>query len=85
MKDKEQRREILKGLQNCVDEITGDSGIVLTERTKVNEKLGISSLGKIQLLCRVEEHFSVRIPNSSVSRLKRVRDYIDLITELQTL
>lgn len=62
-------------------EITGNDSIVITEKTKIDKKLGLSSLGVVQIICGIEDEFDVEIPNSVIKKLKTVGDLVKYLEE----
>ena len=73
---------MLERLQNIFNNITGREDIVITPKTKLNNKeYNFSSFALIQLVCAIEDEFDVEIPNSKIKKFKTVQDVIDFIEE----
>lgn len=70
---------MIERIQKVFSEVTGQTDISLTEKTKIDKKLGISSLGVIQLICALEDEFDVEIPNSVIKKFKTVKDVINFL------
>ena len=71
---------MLERLQNIFVELTGRTDIVITEKTKLNNKeYNFSSFALIQLICAVEDEFDIEIPNSAIRKFKTVKDIINFI------
>lgn len=71
---------MLERLQNIFIELTGRTDIVITEKTKLNNKeYNFSSFALIQLICAVEDEFDIEIPNSAIRKFKTVKDIINFI------
>jgi len=70
---------MIKRIEKVFSEVTGRTDITFTEKTKIDKKLGISSLGVIQLICGLEDEFDVEIPNSAIKKFKTVKDVIDFL------
>lgn len=67
---------MLKRIEKVFSEVTGQTDVSFTEKTKIDKKLGISSLGIIQLICGLEDEFDVEIPNSAIKKFKTIKDVI---------
>lgn len=70
---------MIKRIEKVFSEVTGQTDISFTEKTKIDKKLGISSLGIIQLICGLEDEFGVEIPNSAIKKFKTVKDVISFL------
>ena len=73
---------MLEELKNIYRNVIGNDDIEITPKTKLNSKR-VSSFGKIQLICAVEDAFDIEIPNSEAKKLKTVQDLMNLITKLK--
>ena len=67
---------MIKRIEKVFTEVTGRTDIIFTEKTKIDKKLGISSLGVIQIVCGLEDEFDVEIPNSAIKKFKTIKDVI---------
>ena len=68
---------MLDELKEIYFELTGNSDAVITLKTKLNDSsLSLSSYGKVQLICAVEDHFGIEIPNDKIRSFKTVGDVI---------
>lgn len=72
---------LLDKLQSIFNEVTGQSDISLTKRTKINDDIGLSSFARIRLLCAVEDEFGIQIPNSALMSFKTVGDIIKYLNK----
>lgn len=71
---------MLERLQNVFNDITGSTDIVITPKTKLNNKeYNFSSFALIQLVCAIEDEFDIEIPNSSIRKFKTVKDVMNFI------
>ena len=52
---------MLEQLKAIYFELTGNSDADITPKTKIADGLGLSSLGKVQLVCAIEDHFDIEI------------------------
>lgn len=71
---------MLERLQNIINEISGRDDIVITPKSKINNKeYNFSSFTLIQLICAIEDEFDIEIPNSQIKKFKTVKDVISFI------
>ena len=70
---------MIRRIEKVFSEVTGRTDVSFTEKTKINKKLGISSLGVIQLICGLEDEFDVEIPNSAIKKFKTIKDVIEFL------
>lgn len=71
---------MLERLQNIFNNITGREDIVITPKTKLNNKeYNFSSFALIQLICAIEDEFDIEIPNSAIRKFKTVKDVLSFI------
>lgn len=66
-------------IEKVFAEVTGQNDIKFTPKTKLDNTLGISSLGLIQLICSIEDEFDIEIPNSAIKKFRTVGDVISFI------
>ena len=66
-------------IEKVFSEVTGKKDISFTPKTRLDNSLGISSLGLIQLICAIEDEFDIEIPNSAIKKFKTVGDVISFI------
>ncbi len=67
---------MLETLKEIYYEVAGNDDIEITPKTKISDGLGLSSFGKVQLICAVEERFDIEIPNKVLASFKTVNDII---------
>ena len=78
-KDEKLKKELLLQLRKLHYTLTGNSDIVLTEKSKLNHTIDLTSLGKIQFICLIEEEFNLEIPNYYIHSLRNFNDLINHI------
>ena len=71
---------MLDKLQQLYNTVSGREDFVLTPKTKI-EHLGLSSLGLIQLICQIEDHFDIEIENRDLVRFKTVKDIVNYLNK----
>lgn len=70
---------MLEILKEIYSEISGDYDTEITPKTKIENDLNLSSLGKIQLICNIEDRFDVEIPATEIRKFKTVKDLIKFL------
>ena len=71
---------MLERLQKIFNETTGRTDIVITPKTKLNNKeYNFSSFAIIQLICAIEDEFDIDIPNAEIKKFKTVNDIIKFL------
>ena len=63
-------------LKTIYYETTGNYDLDLTPAMLLDKDLRLSSYGKIQLICAIEDYFDIEIPNKSLKRFKAVNDIV---------
>ena len=70
---------MLETLKDLYYDLTGNYDVEITPKTKLDSDLSLSSLGKVQLICAIEDHFDIEIPNSKIRSFKTVQDLIKFL------
>ena len=71
---------MLERLQSVFNDITGRTDVIITPKTKLNNKeYDFSSFALIQLICAIEDEFDIEIPNSEIRKFKTVKDVMSFI------
>ena len=60
-------------------DITGDETTEITPKTKINGGLSLSSLGKAQLICEIEDQFDVEFSIDELKSFKTVQNIADCL------
>ena len=67
---------MLEVLKELYYEVTGNYDFEITPKTKLDGDIGLSSFGKIQLVCALEDRFDISIPNKTLASFKTVDDIL---------
>ena len=67
---------MLEKLKAIYLDMTGNEDFDITPKTKIADGLGLSSFGKVQLVCAIEDHFDIEIPNKALASFKTVGDIV---------
>ena len=62
-------------LQHLYNEVAGREDLVLSAEDRL-EKLELSSLGLIQLICAIEDQFDIAVSNRELAAFKTVGDVL---------
>lgn len=79
--DKEKEILIIKELNDLFQKLTGNKEITLTTRSKINESIGLTSLGVVQYACMIEDYFGISIPNKILHSFRKINDIIKYINK----
>lgn len=71
--------EIRERLQKIYEDLSGRTDIKIEPKTKIDESIGLTSLGKIQYVVLIEEDFGLEIPNTVLHSVKTADDMIKYI------
>jgi acyl carrier protein len=74
-------QEILSGLADIVNEITGVPASDVQLDKAFTDDLDIDSLSMVEVVVAAEEKFGVKIPDDEVKNLRTVGDAVSFITK----
>lgn len=74
-KEKEIHQDIIKVLAK----ITRIDESSITDDVLIQDELGIDSLMGIEIIAKVEKHYSIHLDESLLLEINRVGDFIDLV------
>ena len=70
-------RELIAVVSNLVRELRGTSAhLTVTLSSRLDRDLGIDSLGRTELVLRIEREFRIRLPISVIGEAETVRDIL---------
>jgi acyl carrier protein len=72
-------QQILEGLAEIVNEITGIKSEQVVPTASFVDDLDIDSLSMVEVAVAAEEKFGVRIPDEALAKLKTVGDAVSFI------
>jgi len=67
-------------LKKILLQVLGKQDIDVSDNTKIDD-LGLNSLGKIQVVCAIEDKYDIEIPNSKLRSFKTVKNIVDFLEE----
>jgi len=74
-------QEILSGLAEIVNEITGVAAADVQSDKSFTDDLDIDSLSMVEVVVAAEEKFGVKIPDDEVKNLRTVGDAVTFIAK----
>ena len=79
-KDNKKREEIFSILKKIYVDVTAKDAGSINPKCKI-DAVGLTSLGKIQLICIIEYELNIEIPNTALRKFKTFDDIIDFIEQ----
>ena len=70
---------MLEELQDMIRRYADDGNIVVAGDMALLTDLGLNSYELVQLICEIEERFSIEIPDRVIGSLRTVQNVIDYI------
>lgn len=70
---------MLEKLHEIVRRYTDNEDFILTEDMILRSDLGINSFELVQMVCEIEDAFSIEIPDRTIGEFKTVRDVLNYI------
>ena len=74
--------EIVAGLAEIVEEVTGIEPSEVTSEKSFVEDLDIDSLSMVEIAVQTEDRYGVEIPDEDLAKLRTVQDAVDYIQKL---
>lgn len=75
----EQGVDILKRIERCIKEISMGKIDSINISDRIEEDLGIDSMGATDLVFSLEDEFRIAISDKELFEIKNVKDIIDLV------
>lgn len=64
---------------NIYREITGDETTKISPKTKINGGLNLSSFGRAQLICEIEDQFDIEFSEEELRSFKTIQNIADCL------
>lgn len=74
--------EIIAGLAEIVEEVTGIEPSEVTPEKSFVEDLDIDSLSMVEIAVQTEDRYGVEIPDEDLAKLRTVQDAVDYIQKI---
>lgn len=74
------REEVVQQTIQIIRDCTPDlRDVEMNEDTIINNDMAVDSMGFILIICKLEAHFDIRIPQNQWNKMKTLKDVIDAI------
>ncbi|MEH6819568.1 meromycolate extension acyl carrier protein AcpM [Dietzia psychralcaliphila] len=74
--------EIITGLAEIVEEVTGIEPSEVTPEKSFVDDLDIDSLSMVEIAVQTEDRYGVEIPDEDLAKLRTVQDAVDYIQKI---
>lgn len=74
--------EIIAGLAEIVEEVTGIEPSEVTSEKSFVDDLDIDSLSMVEIAVQTEDRYGVEIPDEDLAKLRTVQDAVDYIQKI---
>ena len=74
--------EIITGLAEIVEEVTGIEPSEVTPEKSFVDDLDIDSLSMVEIAVQTEDRYGVEIPDEDLAKLRTVQDAVDYIKKI---
>lgn len=74
--------EIVSGLAEIVEEVTGIEPSEVTPEKSFVDDLDIDSLSMVEIAVQTEDRYGVEIPDEDLAKLRTVQDAVDYIQKI---
>lgn len=74
--------EIIAGLSEIVEEVTGIEPSEVTPEKSFVDDLDIDSLSMVEIAVQTEDRYGVEIPDEDLAKLRTVQDAVDYIQKI---
>src|SRR5215813_12261407 len=78
-------RDLISIVHELVRELRGGRAIDVSLSSRLDRDLGIDSLGRTELVLRIERAFQVRLPTQVIGEAETVRDLLDALGEAKAV
>ena len=75
-------RPRLADISNIFEEVLGHA-VAITASTNIVEDLGMDSLGVMNFVMAIEDHYDISIPLDRIAQIETVGDLIDSVADLR--
>lgn len=78
------KEEIISGLAEIVEEVTGIDPAEVTEEKSFVDDLDIDSLSMVEIAVQTEDRYGIEIPDEDLAKLRTVGDAVEYIQKLES-
>lgn len=77
------KEEIITGLAEVVEEVTGIEPSEVTEEKSFVDDLDIDSLSMVEIAVQLEDRYGVEIPDEDLGKLRTVGDAVSYVEKIE--
>ncbi|WP_333619811.1 meromycolate extension acyl carrier protein AcpM [Dietzia sp.] len=77
------KEEIIAGLAEVVEEVTGIEPAEVTEEKSFVDDLDIDSLSMVEIAVQLEDRYGIEIPDEDLSKLRTVGDAVAYVQKIE--
>ncbi|WP_405486103.1 meromycolate extension acyl carrier protein AcpM [Nocardia sp. NBC_00511] len=77
------REEIVAGIAEIVEEVTGIEAADVTIDKAFTEDLDIDSLSLVEIVVQLEDKYGVKVPDQDLANLRTVADVVDYVQKME--
>ncbi|WP_330180230.1 meromycolate extension acyl carrier protein AcpM [Nocardia sp. NBC_01503] len=77
------QQEIIAGIAEIIEEVTGIEAAEVTLEKSFTEDLEIDSLSLVEIAVQLEDKYSVKIPDEDLSSLRTVADAVTYVQKME--
>lgn len=77
------KEEIISGLAEVVEEVTGIEPSEVTEEKSFVDDLDIDSLSMVEIAVQLEDRYGVEIPDEDLGKLRTVGDAVAYVEKIE--
>lgn len=78
------KEEIISGLAEVVEEVTGIEPSEVTEEKSFVDDLDIDSLSMVEIAVQLEDRYGVEIPDEDLGKLRTVGDAVAYVEKIES-
>lgn len=77
------KEEIISGLAEVVEEVTGIEPAEVTEEKSFVDDLDIDSLSMVEIAVQLEDRYGIEIPDEDLGKLRTVGDAVAYVEKIE--
>lgn len=74
-----ERENIMSRIEKCIKEVSLGKITSINDNSRIEEDLGIDSMGATDMVFSLEDEFCISISDSELFKIKTVNDIVELI------
>ncbi|WP_067570204.1 meromycolate extension acyl carrier protein AcpM [Nocardia acidivorans] len=78
------QQQIIAGIADIIEEVTGIEATAVTPEKSFTEDLEIDSLSLVEIAVQLEDKYSVKIPDEDLASLRTVSDAVTYVQRMES-